>query len=96
MKSGHSTLGKCGYADGGGVDDSAAKAATKKAGSQGSELESAYDDIERSNYKSMRGKGFGDFESRYHATNPPGRLFSKETLDPWKVPGAPPEEDPEP
>lgn len=41
------------------------------------------DDIERNNYKALRSKGFEDEESRYHATNPRGRLFPKDTTDPW-------------
>lgn len=35
-------------------------------------------------YKEMLGKGFSEYEARYHATTPPGRVFPEGTPDPWR------------
>lgn len=42
------------------------------------------DEIEAVNYQTLRDKGFGTDESRFHATNPAGRLHPEGTPDPWE------------
>lgn len=41
---------------------------------------------EESSYKEMLNKGYSEYEARYHATNPPGRVFPEGTPDPWRAP----------
>lgn len=72
-------LRRAGYAAGGHV---AAEATDEQYQQRG------MDDIERNNYKTMRGKTFENNEripkdeTRFHATNPPGRL-TPDQPDPW-------------
>lgn len=42
---------------------------------------------EAQSYKEMLNKGFSEYEARYHATNPPGRVFPDDTPDPWRSTG---------
>lgn len=49
-------------------------------------LKQPLSDDERGNYMQMLRKGFSEEESRYHATNPPGRVFPQGARDPWAPP----------